>query len=350
VILDRPSANITVTLSSGTHSIRKLYAREALNITGGSLTIGYTPVTDSTPISAQFSEAVSLSGGASLSVHTLQVDATRVFTLGAGTLTLNRVNLMPHSTTPAKILVAGDVVLNPLANAAAVIANGTGTGTTGSIDLGGAQRMFLVGNGAAATDLTISVPLTNGGLTKTGAGTLLLSGSSLYAGDTGVTQGVLRINSALLANSADVYLSAGGTLDLGFSGSPDVIDELYLDGLPQPVGIWGAVGSGAAFTSPLITGTGLLQVMTTSIPPIPADFDGDGDVDGADLAQWQADFGLNGNSDADEDGDSDGLDILAWQQQFTGGNPLVSSATAVPEPAAVVLLLLVLPCWLRIRS
>ncbi len=32
VILDRPSANVTVTLSSGAYNIRKLYAREALNI------------------------------------------------------------------------------------------------------------------------------------------------------------------------------------------------------------------------------------------------------------------------------------------------------------------------------
>ena len=32
-----PGANITVTLSTGTHNIRKLYVRETLNITGGSL-------------------------------------------------------------------------------------------------------------------------------------------------------------------------------------------------------------------------------------------------------------------------------------------------------------------------
>ena len=44
VILEKPGANITVTLSSGSYNIRKLYMRKALNITGGSLTINYDPL------------------------------------------------------------------------------------------------------------------------------------------------------------------------------------------------------------------------------------------------------------------------------------------------------------------
>jgi len=50
--------------------------------------------------------------------------------------------------------------------------------------------------------------------------------------------------------------------------------------------------------------------------PLPGDFDEDGDSDGEDLAQWQGDFGLNGNSDSDSDGDSDGADFLNWQRTF----------------------------------
>ncbi len=104
VILDRPGASITVTLDSGTQNIRKLYMRETLNITGGSLNIIYDPTyraDDSTtvlhggPVSAQFSGPVTLSGSSSLSVHTIQVDASRVFTLSGGTLTFNTINLMP---------------------------------------------------------------------------------------------------------------------------------------------------------------------------------------------------------------------------------------------------------------
>ncbi len=90
----------------------------------------------------------------------------------------------------------------------------------------------------------------------------------------------------------------------------------------QEYGIaWWAVGAG-----PLISG----------------DFDGNGIVDAVDLARWQGDFGINGDSDADEDGDSDGADFLAWQQNFG-----TSAISAVPEPATWLLLLfgaLLVPC------
>ena len=46
VILERPSANITVTISTGSHNVRKMYMRETLNITGGTLTINYDPTYD----------------------------------------------------------------------------------------------------------------------------------------------------------------------------------------------------------------------------------------------------------------------------------------------------------------
>jgi autotransporter-associated beta strand protein len=267
VILERSAANITVTLSSGSHNIRKLYAREALDITGGSLNINYTPSADSTPISAQFSAAVSLSDNASLSVHTLQVDAARTFTVDEGNLSFNKINLMPGAT-PAKILLNGDVNVTPLAGATAVIANGAGAGASGRVDLGGAARTINVGNGAAVIDLSIDVPIVNGGVTKTGAGTLALSGVNAYGGDTAVEAGTLRLATASLANAADVHLSTGALLDLSFAtGTPDEIDSLFIDGVSQPAGVWGAVGSGAAFTSPLITGTGRLQVMTAIPEP-----------------------------------------------------------------------------------
>jgi hypothetical protein len=69
------------------------------------------------------------------------------------------------------------------------------------------------------------------------------------------------------------------------------------------------------------------------------DFNGDHVVDAADLADWQGDFNLNGDSDADGDLDSDGADFLVWQQQLGGSTPDVSAATAIPEPAAAWLAL-----------
>jgi len=274
VILDRPNANITVTLSTGTHSLRKMLVRETLNITGGSLSVNYdpatwdSPLTSALPVSAQFSSDVALSGSGSLNVHTLQVDAARTFTLSGGTLAFNTLNLMPGAV-PASLHVSGNVNLNPLNNAAAVIANGAGAGGSGFVSLGGAERALNIGNGTSAIDLAINVPVTNGALTKLGAGTLALNGLNTYAGDTKVQAGLLRLGTATLADASSLYLSSGATLDLNFAGNPDAIQGLYFDGVPQAPGIWGAVGSGAQYTSPFLTGTGLLSVATYVPPPPP---------------------------------------------------------------------------------
>ncbi len=366
VILNRPNTNITVTHSVGTHSVRKLFVRESLNITGGLLAVNYDPTYPSDtvnfpnalrsgPISAQFSENVSLSGSGAFSVHTLQVDAATSFTLDGGSLTFKQVNLVPDGSTPAQIAVSGDVVLNPLNNAAASIDNGTGSGNTGFIDLGAANRMFDVGDGSAPIDVTINVPISNGGVTKAGLGTLSLAVANTYVGDTSVQSGTLSIDNPFLANGSDVYLSSGSILNLNFTGTPDIIDSLLIDNIMQFTGIWGAIGSGAQFTSPLITGSGRLLV-TTGLRS--GDFDNDGDFDCADidglvaeiaagtnsvafdltgdgvvnltdLDEWRIQGGAanlsSGNpylvGDADLDGTVDGLDFIVWN-----GNKFTSSA------------------------
>jgi autotransporter-associated beta strand protein len=220
VILDVPGANVTVTLASGAQTIRKLYMRETLNITGGSLTINYIPSWDSTPIAAQFSGPVTLSGSASLSVHTLQVDATNTFTLNGGSLTFNTINLMPNTNraTPARIAMGGDVNFNALTNATATITNGAGSGTFGWIDLGGATHAFNVTNGVG---LFVYVPITNGALAKTGLGTMCLGATNPYSGGTIISSGTLALtNSGAINSSSQLSLAAGATFDVSALASP----------------------------------------------------------------------------------------------------------------------------------
>lgn len=93
----------------------------------------------------------------------------------------------------------------------------------------------------------------------------------------------------------------------------------------------------------------VLNIVLVEPPLLTADFDGDGFVDGADLAQWQSDFGSNGESDSDGDEDSDGADFLAWQRQFGEGVPPVAGSSAVPEPAGVCLLIIALVFTPRLR-
>ena len=68
-----------------------------------------------------------------------------------------------------------------------------------------------------------------------------------------------------------------------------------------------------------------------------ADFNQNGQVNGADLTKWKGDYGVNGNSDANGDGKSDGADFLIWQQQFGSGVPATAAIGAVPEPASIAL-------------
>ncbi|WP_218932370.1 sialate O-acetylesterase [Adhaeretor mobilis] len=77
-----------------------------------------------------------------------------------------------------------------------------------------------------------------------------------------------------------------------------------------------------------------------------ADFDGNEDVDGADLLTWQQGLGLAGqtdntNGDANGDGDIDNADLIIWQNQY-GTSPGTQSAfTVVPEPSSLALCIVV---------
>jgi hypothetical protein len=73
-------------------------------------------------------------------------------------------------------------------------------------------------------------------------------------------------------------------------------------------------------------------------PIFTADFDEDGDVDGADLTRWKTGFGLatgalHTQGDADVDGDTDGADLLVWQRQL-GSHAALPASAGVPEPSA----------------
>ena len=80
-----------------------------------------------------------------------------------------------------------------------------------------------------------------------------------------------------------------------------------------------------------------IEYMTSGCSSPDADFDGDCDVDGDDLDDWQSAYGSGGGGDADSDTDTDGADFLVWQQEFTG--PLGATTASVPEPTSATLAL-----------
>jgi autotransporter-associated beta strand protein len=256
VILERPNANITVTLSSGTHNLRKLYMREALTINGGALTVNYVPSTDSTPNSAQFSGPVTLSGSGSLSVHTLQVDASRTFTLGGGTLTFNTITLLPHTPSPARILAGGNVTINALSNATASIESGSGAGSAGFLDLGAGTRTVTVNNSAADVDLSVDVTISNGSLAKAGAGTMRLTSANHYSGGTIVTAGRLLVNNTSGSGTGTGAVAvSGGTL--GGTGSLAGAVTIHSAGTLAP---GTSIGTLTLNSPPTFAGTNLFEI------------------------------------------------------------------------------------------
>lgn len=270
VILSVPGANVTITLASGAQNIRKLYMREALNITGGSLAINYIPSSDSTPISAEFSGPVTLSGGASLSVHTLQVDATNIFTLDGGSLTFNALNLMPtNKGAPATIVMGGDMNFDSLTNAAATITNGAGSGSLGWIDLGGASRAFNVTNGVS---LFVYVPLTNGAVAKTGSGTMCLGAANRYGGGTTISSGTLALTgNGSINNSTNLTILPGGTFDVSALASYTIGSNATLNAS----GAGTIQGTNAAVINGASGGTVNLESPQINLTFMPSAFVGD---------------------------------------------------------------------------
>ncbi len=80
-----------------------------------------------------------------------------------------------------------------------------------------------------------------------------------------------------------------------------------------------------------------IEYMASGCSSPDADFDGDCDVDGDDLGDWQSAYGPNSGGDADSDNDTDGADFLVWQQEFTG--PSSTQTASVPEPTSTTLML-----------
>jgi len=133
--------------------------------------------------------------------------------------------------------------------------------------------------------------------------------------------------------------------------STGVLGESYLTG-NSAVTNGANLSLGAAFNT-----AGALDLVfkygVVAAQPLSADFDSDGDADGADFLSWQRGFGTSTGAtkamgDANGDADIDGGDFSIWTNEFgdsafggpgklvTGFVRYVSGASAsVPEPASV---------------
>ena len=256
----------------------------------------------------------------------------------AGTWTLGGANTFTGRLT----LVNGTVklgapgALNPLVPVSFACATGWYSIATATLDLNGTTQTVSQLSGttthawltniltsAAATTLTVdqsAATVFNGRLTgalslvKAGVGSLTLSNyPSAMTGGITVSNGTLAVATGASLGSSTNIAVAGGTLDLRAAatiadaaslriaagaqvaigaGLTETVDKLWLDGVQQAGGTYGAVGSGAAIeTNAFFGGSGKILVLTDApIVPVSATWDGEGsDTFMSTVTNWAGD-------------------------------------------------------------
>ena len=186
-----------------------------------------------------------------------------------------------------KVELSGDFTFTGNTNTNTVtIAAPTGTGLQGVIALNG-TRTFDIGNGSAAVDLTINTALTNGsstgGLTKTGAGTLVLTGINTYTGPTNINNGMLVITGNSSTATGNVSVAAGASLGGG-----------------------GTLGGATTFNGILAPGNSIGTLTVNN------DVTWNGASTAASTTDWQFELGLSNASDL--------LDIIGAGSDFLKGS------------------------------
>ncbi|HYF48890.1 MAG TPA: autotransporter-associated beta strand repeat-containing protein, partial [Planctomycetota bacterium] len=215
---------------------------------------------------------------------TIRNDGILDFSTFSRSDTIGALTLESGAGTGASIVTGtGTLTLN-----ANVTLNAFGTGAVaatiaGNLSLGASTRTFTVNDGSADPDLIVSAAISGtaagAGITKTGDGTLQLSGtaSNTYTGTTTVSTGTLQLNktaglnaiagplvigdgagtdsvellaSNQIANSAAVTVSTSGVLDL----------NNFSETLGNAASTFLTLESGAASAASVRTGTGTLTM------------------------------------------------------------------------------------------
>lgn len=221
----------------------------------GSSVIAYSGYTTTLPASPVSSTNYALNANASTSgaasVNTLKLiggGANPTITLG-GTLTL----------TAKSVLFDNSL--------------GTGLITGGQLGTTNVETVIITNGSVAGNALTVASPIGSGtgSLTKSGTGTLIISGNNSYTGNTIINEGTVRMSGAtatlgVITTAANATsLRQGATLDLNGAGAGGVITIGGLNGAGTVTNSGGGVGTastlaiGTSVTTTAGTFSGILQ-------------------------------------------------------------------------------------------
>ena len=154
-------------------------------------------------------------GGASTAVATLQIGSTSAST---GTATIGSLVLANNNSTGTLNVLGGTLTMG-----GTIMRGATGTGTVkvsgGTLDMAshsiGTATALVILTAESGTIQNVTTINGTGGLTKTTAGTLTLTGANTYSGATTVTAGTLAVGSGgSIANSSQIIVGASTTFDV----------------------------------------------------------------------------------------------------------------------------------------
>ncbi|MBR1216634.1 autotransporter domain-containing protein [Bradyrhizobium sp. U87765 SZCCT0131] len=233
---------------------------------GGQLTVGGNNL--STTVSGAITDCAAGDGCLNVS------SGGSLVKVGTGTLTLTGTNTYSGGTTvnAGTLAVAGNASLGAAGGGLTF-----GGGTLQALSSFNTNRQVLLNTGGGTIDtngntVSFAGPITgDGGLTKTGAGTLLLGGANDYNGDTTINGGTLAvIDDVNLGNSARLVFN-GGTLQLttNFWTNRDIVLNAAgatVDTMANNVALSGAISGDGGLTK-IGTGTLTLDGVSTYTGP-----------------------------------------------------------------------------------